>query len=147
MAKAGHEVFRAALEPRLDLPYPLWLALSFLPGSRFPIRGNLPDPAAFDACLMALPKWTFSCPPVNSFLAAWGRRLPPTAVAITFGGWDEERYLAALQRRLRALGVPVLGGLAVKKKRIHHAEVQILLADFLLQCFGTSSERTVTPRS
>jgi hypothetical protein len=149
VAQAGHQVCETALEPRLDLPYPLWLALSFLPGFRFPLRQPVCDPGAFDACLLALPKWTFSCPPVNSFLAAQGRRLPPTAVAVTFGGWDEERYLAALQRRLAALGVPVLGGLAVKKSRLHETETQSRIAGFLRLCFRQepAHRRAPTPPS
>jgi len=114
----GHSVTEAALVPRWELPYPLWLGLSFLPGSRVRLRGEYPDPRGFDACLLALPKWTFSCPPVNGYLARFGACLPPSAVIVTCGGWDQERYLAALARDLEGIGVRVLGGWIVKRKRV-----------------------------
>ncbi len=134
LAEAGHAITRMALQPRIDLPYPLWLALSFVPGSRFPLAAT-PDPAGFDACLLALPKWTFSCPPVNGFLARQGSRLPPTALLVTCGGWDQDRYLAQLERRLLGLGVPVLGGLALRKRELERDPLPPILRDFLGRCF------------
>jgi hypothetical protein len=114
----GHAVTEAPIVARWDLPYPLWLALSFVPGSRVRLRGEHLDPRGFDACLLALPKWTFSCPPVNGYLARVGPALPPTALLVTCGGWDQERYLGALERQLREMGVRVLGGWTVKRKAV-----------------------------
>jgi hypothetical protein len=128
---AGHGVNREALRPRVDLPYPLWLALSFVPGARCPLAPELPDPAAFDGCLLALPKWTFACPPVNAFLARHGSRLPPTALLVTCGGWDQDRYLAALERRLGELGRTVLGGLALRKRELDRDPLPRILRDLL----------------
>ncbi|MDF1554536.1 MAG: hypothetical protein P1P84_15805 [Deferrisomatales bacterium] len=137
LAEMGHALTRVALQPRVDLPYPLWLALSFVPGSRFPVAAP-PDPSGFDACLLALPKWTFACPPVNTFLAQHGSRLPPTAVLVTCGGWDQDRYLAQLERRLQGQGVSVLGGLALRKKELQGDPLPQILSDLLGTCFPVS---------
>ena len=135
LARAGHDVVEIPLEPRFELPYPLWLALSFFPRSRFPLRPTLFDPARFDGCLLAVPKWTFSCPPVNSFLALHGRTLPPTALVVTYGGWDHERYAAALASRLASLGVSVRGTWLFKKKRWESGEGRGELEGCLRRCF------------
>ncbi len=134
LEEKGHALTRVALQPQVDLPYPLWLALSFVPGSRFPLAAT-PDPAGFAACLLALPKWTFACPPVNTFLAQLGGRLPPTALLVTCGGWDQDRYLAQLERRLQGLGVAVLGGLALRKKELDRDPQPQALRDLLGTCF------------
>ncbi|GAB4273038.1 MAG: hypothetical protein Kow0092_28320 [Deferrisomatales bacterium] len=140
LEEAGHGVRWGPLRPRVDLPYPLWLALSFLPGSRFPLAPPLPDPAGWDACLLALPKWTFSCPPVNAYLA---RRppLPPTAVLVTCGGWDQERYLAQVEKHLARRGVEVLGGLALKRRSLEGGRTPPALAEFVRRCFPAADAR------
>lgn len=131
----GHEVTPARLRPRVDLPYPLWLLWSAVPGSRFPLRGPLPDPALFDGCLLALPKWTFSCPPVNEFLARIGRRLPPTALVVTCGGWGEAAFAAGLTRRLAALGVEPRGALALRRRAVERGDASAFLRAFLAKAF------------
>ena len=93
------------------------------------------QPAGFDAWLLALTKWTFACPPVNTFLPHQGNRLPPTALLVTCGGWDQDRYLAQLARRLRGLGVAVLGGLALRKKELDRDPLPQVMRDFLGTCF------------
>ena len=135
----GHSLSECRILPRFDLPYPLWLALSFFPGSRFPVKSNAPQFAGVDACLLAVPKWTFSCPPLNGFLAG-GRKLPPTAVLVTCGGWDQERYLNALCARLARSGAAVLGGTALKRKRIEAGEGPAALETFLRRCFPPEKE-------
>jgi hypothetical protein len=136
----GHCVAEAPLVPRWDLPYPVWLLLSFVPGCRVPLAPEdsaqgWPDPRAFDRCLLALPKWTFSCPPVNEYLARFGPRLPPTALLVTCGGWDQDRYLGSLARRLQAGGVPVLGTLALRRRRLEEGTADGALGAFLLRAF------------
>lgn len=133
--RSGHHVSRRELTPVVDLPYPFWLILSFVPGSRFPNAGSPPEVAGFDACLLALPKWTFSCPPVNSFLARRAFELPSTALLVTCGGWDQERYLAALTARLGRTGVHCLGGMWVKRSEMGTQETANRLADFVNRCF------------
>ncbi len=131
----GHRVREASIEPRLNLPYPLWLLLSFWPGSKVPLRGGLDSTAGFEACLLSLPKWTFSCPPVNGFLARWGASLPPTAILVTCGGWDQERYLRDLEERAGRLGVPVLGGRTFKRRDVLEGRATGALREFLRDTF------------
>lgn len=132
----GHEVVEDRLRPRLDLPYPLWLALSFVPGVRVPIAGGRVDPAGFDACLLATPKWTLACPPVNEYMARAGRQLPPTAIVLTCGGFDQARYLRALEGRVARAGVRVLGGVAVRRRHVIAGTADEALRDFLAGAFG-----------
>lgn len=138
LRELGHEVCEAPLLPRFDLPYPLWLALSFVPGSRAPLAPPVPDPKGFDGCVLVSPKWTLSCPPVNSFLAGRGRRLPPTALLLVYGGWDQDRYLGALAARMRRRGVPVSGTLSVKRNLVYEKETPLHLRDFLAGVFPSS---------
>jgi hypothetical protein len=131
LSRAGYDVSEAPIRPRRDLPYPLWLALSFVPGSRVPLAGDPPDPRPFDACVLALPKWTLSCPPANAFLARVGDRLPPTALVVTCGGWDQDRYLRALETSLTRRGVSLRGGLALRRRDVEAGTAEAALASFL----------------
>ncbi len=133
LARLGHRVVPHRIQPRLDLPYPLWLVLSFLPGARVPLAGPAPAVREFDALLLATPKWTVACPPVNGFLAAVGLPLPPTAVLLTCGGWDEQRYLHALHERLRRRGARTLGGLAVRRRTVDRETFRPPVRTFLEQ--------------
>lgn len=127
----GHEVVEDRVRPRFDLPYPIWLALSFVPGARVPLARGRVDPAGFDASLLAVPKWTLACPPVNAYLAWVGGRLPPTAIVLTCGGFDQARYLRALERRVARAGVRVLGGLALRRRHVIGGTADDALRDFL----------------
>lgn len=131
----GHEVVEDRLRPRVDLPYPLWLALSFVPGARVPIAGDRVDPAGFDACLLATPKWTVACPPVNEYVRRFGRRLPPTAIVLTCGGFDQARYLRALEDRLRRAGVRVRGAVAVRRRHVVTGDADDVLRALLERAF------------
>jgi hypothetical protein len=135
LREMGHRVTATAIEPAFDLPYPLWLALSFVPRSRFPLAATSIAVSDHDACLLASPKWTFSCPPLSTFLARYGRQLPPTGVLITCGGWDQERYLASLVARLRSLGVAILGEVLLKRREVEGGRFEETLMEFLAACF------------
>ena len=135
LSRAGHDVSEEPIRPRRDLPYPLWLALSFVPGSRVPLAGDPPDPRPFDACVLALPKWTLSCPPANAFLARVAARLPPTALVVTCGGWDQDRYLRALESSLTRRGVSLRGGLALRRRDVESGAAEAALASFLAAAF------------
>ncbi len=135
LAARGHRVAGARLRPRRDLPYPLWLLWSAVPGARVPLRSPPPDPRPYGGCVLMLPKWTLSCPPVNAFLARVGPRLPPTALVLTCGGWDQERFAAALTRRLADLGAAPRGSLTLRRRAVERGEAEAPLAAFLAEAF------------
>jgi hypothetical protein len=126
----GFEAEVRPLVPRVRLPYVAWLVLSCIPGLGVPVREGV-DPADYDALVLAFPKWTLSCPPVNGFLRRAGR-LPPTAVVISYGGWDEERYLADYLSRIERRRTAVLGGVALRR----HAVGAEGTRDKLAECLG-----------
>jgi len=127
---AGCGVAEVKIEPRVNLSYPLWLLLSFIPRSFVPVKAIAFNASEFDFCLLALPKWTFSCPPMNGFLRKYISSLPPSAVLVTCGGWNELPYLKALLRRLAGKNGS-LGGLALKKSEILSARHVEKLNSFL----------------
>lgn len=135
LLRLGYAVTEAPLVPRGEVPYLAELALSLLPGARLPLREPIPDPTGFDACLLAMPRWSVSCPPVNAFLARRGSMLPPTALLVTCGRWGGSRFLAALRRRLERRGVSVLGGFAVKRNLVYQNKTIVDLRAFLAGCF------------
>jgi hypothetical protein len=111
----SHDVMAARIRPVRERSYWNWLARSFAPGATVdiePLTLNLRD---FDRVCLGFPKWTFSCPPVNRFL-----RLIPAASHVDFGlfmsygGFDEDRFLGAMSRKVAARG-RVVARLAVKR--------------------------------
>ena len=125
---SGHRVHTECIRPEVDLPPPLWLVQSFFFGATAPILQLRVDPAGFDACLLGLPKWTFACPPINAFLKEYRSRLPTTAVAVTCGGWDQERYLEELLTRMTAMGVTVAAGITLRRREVENQETEAQLA-------------------
>jgi hypothetical protein len=118
LVNAGHQVSRSAIVARPELPYPLWLALSFIPRLPCPVTVKPPTVAPLHGCVLVSPKWTFNCPPVGGFLRHWASRLPTTALIVSCGGWDQERYLRALESRMRKMGVPVHPGAWVRMREM-----------------------------
>lgn len=113
----GAKVHVAPLVPSTELPYPLWLILSFIPGLPWPTK-KTSDPKKFDRLLLCFPKWTFNDPVVTGYLKREASRLPPTTLLVTCGGWDQVRYLANYLKKVRRLGVKALDGVAVRKKHL-----------------------------
>lgn len=110
------EVRVIEIHPKRDYPYLLWLFLSFIPGLRIAMRC---EESSAPLVFLCTPKWTFNCPPVTSFVQRGDLRGKSVAVAITCGGFDEERYAADFLRRLAACGAHVhQNALVVKRKRI-----------------------------
>ena len=106
------------IEPTRSRRYPNWLARSFVPGSTVPIEPPVANPAEFDAVFLGSPKWTFSCPPVTEYVRRVDFGRTPTGLFLTFGGFDEERYVRALSRRLERAGAAVAARLLVKRDRL-----------------------------
>ena len=94
---AGNRVCRSAVVAQPELPYPLWLALSFIPNLPSPVAVKPPTLAPLHGCVLATPKWTLNCPPVTGFLKRWADRLPPTDYSL---GIDEPDTVAERARRV-----------------------------------------------
>lgn len=119
------------IRPRTDRRYPNWLARSFVPGSRVPIEVMATDVTDADHLLIGSPKWTLSCPPVTEYLARLTATDVPTGVFLTYGGFDEQRYLDRLVERVEDAGADVVATLLVKRDRVGSAEYERGLASFV----------------
>ncbi len=100
------------IEPLFNLPYFLWLLLSFIPSLPFPLKNlnslNFED---YNVIILGTPKWTFNCPPVTSFirfLKRSGRKIKSRfAIFLTYGGFKENIYLEKLKMKLERFGFNV----------------------------------------
>ncbi len=70
-----------------DLPYILWLILSFIPYLK--IKASFEMPSS-DRAIICFPKWTFNCPPITYFINRV--RVRELYLVICYGGFDEKRY-------------------------------------------------------
>jgi hypothetical protein len=118
LGKMGYRADLRPLEPRFDLPYLLWLLLSFIPALATPINKLDVDPGDYDRCVLVMPKWTFNCPPVESFLGQYASKLPPTFLLVICGGWDEDRYMESYRGKLVSAGAEVSGEATVRGDQV-----------------------------
>jgi NAD(P)H dehydrogenase (quinone) len=134
----GHDVSLRRISPVKDRGYRTWLLLSFIPGSRVAMKPLDVDMGAFDLLILGCPKWTFSCPPFNEFVATLrNHRGKKAAFFMTFGGFDEERYLASVLRKLARAGLDVRSHLAVSRKKVLSGEYTELVDEF---CKGLGTD-------
>ncbi len=123
-----HEILEARIKPLRDLPYLLWLILSFIPESKVKIEDcSIDDP---DVLFLGTPKWTFSCPPVNTFLESVKWR-GDVYLFITCGGFDEKRYARNLENKLKKLGFNHGDTLIIKRRFIRDDRHRKPISDFL----------------
>jgi hypothetical protein len=125
LSKRGFFVSAYPLLPRIELPYLLWLLLSFIPGMRFPVKPLAPDPSGFDAVLMVFPKWGIANPVFNGFAASPGKTFPPTALVVSFGGWRGEKFLARAKRTMERRGIEVRGATLIKRRAPEEEEREL----------------------
>ncbi|WP_455286237.1 flavodoxin family protein, partial [[Eubacterium] cellulosolvens] len=91
----------------------------FAPGSEVEIENTEMELSGYSAVLLGFPKWTFSCPPLNRFI----RKLrsvssPKFFLFMTCGGFDDQRFLRSMTRRLAKIGCDVVESLTVRRKQI-----------------------------
>ncbi|MFB3903157.1 MAG: hypothetical protein ACE15E_06865 [Acidobacteriota bacterium] len=127
----GHQVTVARIRPLRERPYWRWLLLSFIPGSSVAIVDPGLDPRGFDRICLGFPKWTFSCPPLNRYLAMMPKLPPETSLALfmSFGGFDEDRYLRRMVARVSRKG-RLIATLAVRRKLARTPESLSLIRQF-----------------
>jgi len=105
--------------PTRKRSYLHWLAYSFVPDSEVEIENHEMDLSPYDIVVLGFPKWTFSCPPLNSFV----RKLrnvarPKFCLFMTSGGFDERRFLRAIAQKLTKMGCNVVECMMVRRKQI-----------------------------
>jgi len=98
-----------------------WLAYSFGPDSEVDIENPETKLSRYDVVLLGFPKWTFSCPPLNRYI----RRLrslgkPRFYLFMTCGGFDDQRFLNSMTRKLTKMGCNVVGSLTIRRKQIQN---------------------------
>ncbi len=133
LVELGHSVETHKIQPVKARGYWSWLVLSFLSGTRVRIHPVRTDYGAFDRICLGFPKWTFSCPPVNEFLATAGMpRSLPVALFMVYGGWDQDRYLRTMTRRVSRTN-PVIASIALKRNRVLAGEHLAAISEFCEQ--------------
>ncbi|AKG91891.1 Flavodoxin [Geoglobus ahangari] len=107
--------------PKLSLPYPAWLLLSFIPNLGVPVKEV---EVRSDRVVLCFPKWTFNCPPVTSLIKSGTLRGRRVFLITTYGGWRGEQYLRGYAKMLERRGAKVEGMRLVKR-----SEVEDVLSD------------------
>ncbi len=114
------QVEMARIEPVHKHSYWGWLARSFLPGWRSTIRPTAMSIQGCDAVCLGFPKWTISCPPLNRYIRdmdiAEGASV---GLFMSCGGFDSERYLRSVARKVGSKGARIAASVAVRRKNIH----------------------------
>lgn len=112
------------IRPVTGRRYPNWLLRSFVPGSRVAIEPTETTLSAYDAVFLGTPKWTLSCPPVTEYIERADFTDATVGLFMTYGGFDEERYLDDLVDRLQAAGATVPATLRVQRDETGSAECE-----------------------
>lgn len=130
LAAAG-SLTRARIRPRRQHGYWGWLLRSLVPGWSVAIEPTILDLAPYDLVCLGFPKWSFACPPLNEFLKRMkGCRGKKFALFMTYGGFDEDRYLRQLTRRLSQKGVQITGQLKVRRRNLDAPETARSIVSF-----------------
>jgi len=126
-----HHVTVSAIKPVRTRSYWEWLFLSFIPGSSVAIADPRVNPEGFDRMCIGFPKWTFSCPPLNRYLAMLPKLPAEISLGLfmAYGGFDEDRYLREITARVSRKG-RLVASLAVKRRLADTVESTSLVREF-----------------
>jgi hypothetical protein len=117
------EVDLEEIQPTKRYHYLYWLFLSFIPNLRTPIKQPSADPSKYDLICLGLPKWTLACPPVNQYLEKVNLTGKTVGLFVTYGGFDERRYLKQMIKRLTKKGVKVKATLLLKRSWVKEGKI------------------------
>jgi flavodoxin len=118
-----HKIDVCMIEPRRRRKHLEWLLLSLTPSSKVEILPAIYDASGYDLIILGAPKWSLSCPPMNCYLSrlkGGGKKL--AAIFITYGGFDEKRYLNKLVELVEFKGARVKATLLARRKEIRRGE-------------------------
>lgn len=115
------------IEPLFNLPYFLWLLLSFIPSLSFPVKNlKILNLDVYDVIILGTPKWTFNCPPVTSFIRFLRKSRNEIkskfAIFLTYGGFGEDVYIEKLKAKL---GFNVIAVEKFKRSDIQRNDVKV----------------------
>ena len=129
----NNEVDTSEIHPKKTRRYSTWLLLSLIPGSKVSIQPTINDISNYDFLILGCPKWALSSPPINEYLNSLkGCKGRMSAVFITFGGYDEKRYLLQLENSLKKKGLQIIDRLAVRRSDIKKGEYLKKIKSFCL---------------
>jgi flavodoxin len=103
------------IKSKKNYPYFFWLILSFLPYCGVKITC---EDVTSDLVFVCFPKWTINCPPITTFLRQVNLTEKKVYLVITYGGFDEKRYMEAYKKKIKKLCKEVKGTLLVKRSEI-----------------------------
>ena len=116
------EVNLIEIKPKRNYPYVIWLFLSFIPNLGVGITCK---DVASEIVFICMPKWTFNCPPITSFLKCADLKGKTVYVSITCGGFDEKRYAKSYIRKLEKKCDAVKDVLLVKRDQLEAGEGEV----------------------
>lgn len=117
------EVDLEEIQPIKRYPYLCWLLLSFIPNLRTTIKQPKVDPRRYDLVCLGVPKWTFTCPPVNQYLEEVDLTGKAVGLFVTYGGFDERRYLKQMVNHLTKKGVKLKATLLLKRSWVKEDKI------------------------
>ena len=117
--RTAFDVEIVEIVPRHKRSYLHWLVYSFIPGSEVEIENPRMELSEYRGIVLGFPKWTFSCPPLNRFIHRMRNvDKPRFYLFMSCGGFDEQRFLASLTRKLTKMSCNVVESLIVKRRQI-----------------------------
>ncbi len=129
----NNKVDTSEIQPKKTRRYLTWLLLSLLPGSQVKIKPTINDLSNYDLLILGCPKWALSSPPINEYLNSLKRcKRRMSAVFITFGGYDEKRYLLKLENSLEKKGLQIIDRLAIRRSAVKKGEYLKEIKSFCL---------------
>lgn len=127
------------IRPVVERTYPNWLLRSFVPGSTVCIEPVEADLRQYDAVFLGAPKWTLSCPPFTAYLRQVSLAGTPTGLFLTYGGFDEERYLRSMVDIVRRQGGDVRATLRVQREATATLDCEGSVATFCRHVLPTTT--------
>jgi len=128
-----HRVRIIQIRPFRNYPYIVWLLMSFIPG--FGVKSGFDKPAS-GIMFLCLPKWTFNCPPITYFLKKVDLAGKIIFLAVTYGGFDEKRYVESLKKSLEKKGAEVKDTILVKRRHLEENQEKVaeMISNWAIGC-------------
>jgi hypothetical protein len=104
------------LEPMEEHGFYGWLARSFVPGLKVPVKPV--DLGGYRLVYLLAPKWSYNCPPINGFVDSHELKGLSLALIVTYTKGSVSGYVARMAKKIKARGANILGTLSMKREEI-----------------------------